>query len=371
MGESNVSYAPTEDQELIRSTARQFIEERVSLAKVREVMMTDDGFDRALWGELAEMGWSGLIVAEQHGGSGLGPVELCVLSEEMGRGVVGGPFLGTAVFAAAILNSIDGSDDTGEVLKAISSGEVVSPAVYERDWTTDTSSTSAEREGDRWVLTGEKRSVLFGHVADKLLVTAAAPDGLGLFVVDSEATGLDVTQERVLDLTRRQARVTLTGVEASARLDHGDARSAVERASLLTSIALASEQVGGAQACLEMSVDYAKSRYQFGRPIGSYQSIKHRCANMLVKVEQARSAAMYANRVTEDHDEFPIAGHMAASLASEGFVWVAGENIQVHGGIGFTWEHDAHLFLKRAKASSLLFGSPRHHRDLMGSALGI
>jgi alkylation response protein AidB-like acyl-CoA dehydrogenase len=167
--------------------------------------------------------------------------------------------------------------------------------------------------------------------------------------------------------------VTLQGVrvETSARLGEGDAAPGLRRALDIATVALANEQAGGAQRCMEMAVDYAKTRYQFGRPIGSYQSIKHRCANMLLKVEHAKSTAYYGARVIGDDQELPVAAPLAGSVASDAYVWVAGENIQVHGGIGFTWEHDAHLYLKRAKASSLLLGSPRHQRDLLGKALGI
>lgn len=165
--------------------------------------------------------------------------------------------------------------------------------------------------------------------------------------------------------------MTLEEAPVHSRLGGGDGTDGLMHVLRLATAALAAEQVGGAERCMEMSVDYAKTRYQFGRPIGSYQSIKHRCANMLLKVEHARSAAYHAMRVTDDREELAVAAPLAGSVASEAYVWVAGENIQVHGGIGFTWEHDAHLYLKRAKASSLLLGSPRHQRHLLGEAIGI
>jgi alkylation response protein AidB-like acyl-CoA dehydrogenase len=374
--EVNVTYAPTEDQDLIRTTARQFLGERIGLERVRDLMMSDDGFDRVLWKEMADLGWPGLAIAEEHGGAGLGPVEMSVLLEEMGRVVTPGPFFASAVLASTAIQEAASEESKARLLPELASGETIATlALYEkpRGWDVLPSSTSAERAGDGWRLTGTKRAVLDGHLADVLLVVADTGDGVGLFVVDANADGVGISQDSTLDATRRQATVTLNGVELEgiSRLDEGDTATSLRRTLSLATAALAAEQVGGAQRCMEMSVDYAKSRYQFGRPIGSYQAIKHRCANMLMKVEHAKSTAYHAARVTHDEDELALAAPLAGSVCSEAYVWVAGENIQVHGGIGFTWEHDAHLYLKRAKASSLLFGSPRHQRDLVGRALGI
>ncbi|HEX6298980.1 MAG TPA: acyl-CoA dehydrogenase family protein [Acidimicrobiia bacterium] len=372
----DVSYAPTEEQELIASTARQFVEDRIGLDKVRESMMSDDGFDPVLWKEMAEMGWTGLGIGEEHGGSGLSPVDMGVLLEEMGRLVTPGPFFASAVLATTTIQELASADQRAELLPALASGETIATvAVFEsaRDWSLEQPKTEAKRSAGGWVLEGNKRAVLNGADAGLLLVTAATEDGVGVFVVDARADGVAVTPESVLDPTRRQASVTFDGVSLSddARLGEGDAGPGLGHVLALATTAMAAEQVGGAQRCLELSVDYAKSRYQFGRPIGSYQAIKHRCANMLMKVEHARSAAYHAARVTDVPDEFAIAAPLAGSVASEAYVWVAGETIQVHGGIGFTWEHDAHIYLKRAKASSLLLGGPRHQRSLMGSAIGI
>jgi alkylation response protein AidB-like acyl-CoA dehydrogenase len=252
---------------------------------------------------------------------------------------------------------------------------VATLAVFEqpRRWSPGSPTTTARR-GDRgWVLEGAKRAVLAGDSADLILVTAADDDGVGVFVVDAAADGVTTEPEPVLDPTRRQASVRLeaVSVDEGARLGAGDATDSLTRVLARTAAALAAEQVGGAQRCMEMSVEYAKTRYQFGRPIGSYQAIKHRCANMLVQVEHARSVAQYAARVSDDDAESRVAAPLAAAVASDAYLWVAGENIQVHGGIGFTWEHDAHIYLKRAKASSLLFGTSRHHRDLLGRAIGV
>jgi alkylation response protein AidB-like acyl-CoA dehydrogenase len=371
-----VTYSPTEDQELIRTTARRFLEDRIGLERVRELMMSDEGFDRVLWKEMADLGWTGLAIAEDHGGAGLGWLEVCVLLEEMGRLVTPGPFFASAVLATSAIQLIGTVGQQADMLPSLAAGDTIAAvAVFEgaRGWDHAGPSTTAAETDYGWVLDGAKRSVLDGHLADLLLVTASTREGVAVFVVEAGSDGVTITQESVLDPTRRQATVTLQGVrvETSARLGEGDAAPGLRRALDIATVALANEQAGGAQRCMEMAVDYAKTRYQFGRPIGSYQSIKHRCANMLLKVEHAKSTAYYGARVIGDDQELPVAAPLAGSVASDAYVWVAGENIQVHGGIGFTWEHDAHLYLKRAKASSLLLGSPRHQRDLLGKALGI
>lgn len=367
-----VSYAPTEEQELIRSTARQFLAERIPLERVRELMMSEDGFDPVLWKEMSELGWTGLVIGEEQGGAGLTWVELSVLLEEMGRMVTPGPFF-AGLMATALIEEL-GGEEKGDLLEGLASGETMATlAVFERPrgWEFDRPETRATPSGRGWVLDGAKRAVLDAHLADLLLVSASTDDGVGVFSVDTKDGGVTVEQESVLDPTRRQATVTFQGASSLARLQGGDAIAGLKHVFRLATAALAAEQVGGAQRCMEMSVEYAKTRFQFGRPIGSYQSIKHRCANMLMRVEHARSAAYHAMRVTGDRDELAIAAPLAGAVASDAYVWVAGENIQVHGGIGFTWEHDAHLYLKRAKSSSLLLGSPRHQRDLLGEALGI
>lgn len=371
-----VTYAPSEEQDLIRSTARQFLGARLGMETVRDLMMSEGGFDPVIWKEMADMGWAGLAIAEDHGGAGFGPVEMSVLLEEMGRAVTPGPFFASAVLATTAIQEVATPEQCAELLPSLASGEkTASLAIFEKahDRTPGDTSTVASRTDDGWKIEGTKRAVLSGETADMILVTAATDDGLGLFVIDGDAPGVEIEPEPVLDLTRRQATVKLDSVTVGeeSRLGDGDAAPGLERALSMARVALAAEQVGGAQRCMEMSVDYAKTRHQFGRPIGSFQAIKHRCANMLMKVEHARSAAYYAARVTEDPEELALAAPLAAAVASEAYVWVAGETIQVHGGIGFTWEHDAHVYLKRAKASSLLFGSPGYQRDLLGKAIGI
>lgn len=374
MAEVRVSYTPTEETTLLRNTAREFLSNRLPMATVREMMMTPDGFDRAVWEEMAELGWVGLAIPEEHGGAGYGTTELSVIFEEMGRMVTPGPFFATVGLAVPVILGLADEAQKSGLLPGIAAGEIIATvAAFEgsRDWGLENVETTATRDGDGWVLEGVKPHVLDGHLADLILVVARTDQGLAVFPVGAGADGLAVEQVDVLDPTRRQATVTLEGVRAAAPLGSGPAGDALPRALGVASALLACEQAGGAQRCLEMSTEYAKTRHQFGRPIGSFQAVKHRCAQMLVKVEHARSVAYHAVRVTEDPAEFAIAAPLAASVASESYVWAAGENIQIHGGIGFTWEHDAHLYLKRAKSSSLLLGDPRYHRRTLGDALGL
>ncbi len=373
---AEVSYAKTDELQLIQSTARQFLDDRISFETVRELMMSEEGFDRGLWKEMADLGWTGLAIAEEHGGSGYGLVELTALLEEMGRAVTPGPFFASAVLATTVIQQAGTDDQKASLLPPLASGsQIASLAIYEspRGWGLDTIETEATATGQEWSINGVKRYVLDGHLADVLLVAASVDDGIGIFAVPTDVEGVEVQQTPTLDATRRQSEVVFkeVAVPTSARLGEGDARKALGRALAVATAALAAEQVGGASWCLETSVEYAKTRYQFGRPIGSYQAIKHRCAEMLIKTEHAKSTAYHAARVADDPDEMAIAAPLAGSICSDAFLWAAGETIQIHGGIGFTWEHDAHLFLKRARASSLLLGDPRHHRDLLGQAIGV
>lgn len=377
MGESpTVTFTPTEDQELIRSTARQFLDDRLGLPIVRDLMMTDVGFERGMWKEMADLGWTGLAISEEFGGAGYGLTEVSVLMEEMGRTVTPGPFLASSILATTAIQNAGTDAQQSEWLPGLASGETIGTIAFfegPRDWLMSRIATQALPSGDGWVIDGVKGYVLDGHLADLMVVAARIGEEVGLFVIETDGRGVEINQTPVLDPTRRQAEVRLSDVRvgSQALLGGGPSPDAIRRTLLVGTTALASEQVGGAQQCLEMSVEYAKTRHQFGRPIGSFQAIKHRCAEMLMKVESAKSAAYHAARVADDQGEFTLASHLAGSVSSESYVWAAAETIQIHGGVGFTWEHDAHLYLKRAKASSLVLGDPRFHRDRLGRTLGI
>jgi alkylation response protein AidB-like acyl-CoA dehydrogenase len=323
---------------------------------------------------MSHLGWTGLAVSTDFGGLGLGWVELGAVLEEMGRANASGPFFAVVNVAAAI-ERLAPAEQARHLLEGIISGEEVATlALWEDPRALEIGyprlHATRQSSGD-WILDGTKTHVVYGHVADRLLVSAQTDEGLALFDVPAQQAGLTRRRLDALDPTRPLAVVefdaVVVGEERRVAVDAEQLTEILDRAVSL----MAMEQVGGAQKCLEMAVEYAKTRYQFGRPIGSYQAVKHRCAEMLVRVESSKSAAYHAVRVLDDPEERIIAAPMAASLSSENFVWIAGENIQVHGGIGFTWEHDAHVYLKRAKSASLIFGSPGMHRDRLGHAIGI
>jgi alkylation response protein AidB-like acyl-CoA dehydrogenase len=371
-----VNFAFSEEQEELRSIVRQFLEAKSPESAVREQMETERGYDPEVWDQMAgQLGLQSLIVPEEHGGQGFGYVELVVVLEEMGRALLCAPFFSTVALATnAILLSGDASAQA-ELLPGIASGETVATVAFTEPngrWDDSGIETAAIAEGDGWKLTGTKMFVLDGHVADLLVVAARTDAGISLFGVKGDGPGVARTALATMDQTRKQARVELDGADGWLIGTDGRGWDVLSSVLDLAAVALAAEQVGGAQRCLEMSVDYAKVRVQFGRPIGSFQAIKHKCADMLLEVESAKSAAYYAAWcASEMNDELPSVASLAKAYCSEAYFHAAAENIQIHGGIGFTWEHPAHLYFKRAKSSELLFGDPTYHRELLAQRIGI
>jgi alkylation response protein AidB-like acyl-CoA dehydrogenase len=373
-----MNFAFTDEQEELRRLARRWLEEKSPSSKVRELMESEEGFDSDQWKEIAALGWVGLAIPEEWGGAGYGFLEQAVLLEEMGRALMPSPYFATAVMAAPLL--LAGGDDAqkSRFLPAIAAGELTATVASIEDngrWDESGIEATATPDGDGWRLAGTKSFVLDGHTAGLLIVVARSPEGVSLFLIDGDDPQLKRRLLETMDQTRKLAEVTIDGVTIDRdRLlgEAGSGWSQLERSHAIAAVGLALEQVGGAQQCLDMAVDYAKVRHQFGRPIGSFQAIKHKCADMLVQVESARSAAYYAAwAVSEDNDEVPLVAPLAKSYCSEAYFFCASENIQIHGGIGFTWEHDAHLYFKRAKSSELMFGSPSHHRALLADRLGL
>ncbi|MEM7410842.1 MAG: acyl-CoA dehydrogenase family protein [Myxococcota bacterium] len=369
----------TEEHDELRATVRQFLADRSDEQAVRTQMASDTGFDPDVWQQLAEqVGLTGLIIPEEHGGAGFGYVELCIVAEEMGRALLCAPYLSSAVLATNALLHAATPAAQKEILPGIAAGRLRASLAYaESGWEVDGVRMAAQEKDGAWVLDGTKQHVLDGQSADVLLVVAQTAAGLELFRVDADASGVTRTGLSGLDLTRKLAHVEFAAASAT-KLSDGDAREGIERALALTWIALSAEQAGGAQWCLDTAVDYAKSRLQFGRPIGTYQAIKHKCADMLVEVEFAKTAAYAACWAAADvasgdasWDDVLEAAHTAKAFCSETFFHAAAENIQIHGGMGFTWEHPAHLYFKRAKASDLLFGDAAHHRERLAGRLGI
>lgn len=352
-------FALSEDQDRLRRTVRRALDD-AAVREGRRDLLTGDGFDHELWQLLAgDLGLAALTIPERHGGAGLGWVELVAVCEELGRSLAAVPYLSTVAMAGTALLVCGDETQRARWLPDIAEGRCRAALA----WVGDVAATPS---GDGWRLDGSARHVVDGHVADLLVVAA----GDALYAIPSGTPGLRCRRVPTVDLTRPRADVGFDGVvaPASARLAGADLRAVLERAA----VALAGEQVGGADACLAMSVDYAGVRRQFGRPIGSFQAVQHMCADMFVRVESARSAAYYAAWVADHRpDELGAASLTAAAYCGDAFVACAGDTIQVHGGVGFTWEHDAHLYFKRARASRELLDGPRERHERVAAAIGL
>jgi alkylation response protein AidB-like acyl-CoA dehydrogenase len=371
-----MNFAFSEEQDELRSAVRRFLEDKSPETEVRRLMETTEGYDTAVWSRMADqLGLQSLTIPEEFGGSGFSYVELIVVLEEMGAALLCAPFFSTVALGAnALLTSGDDSAKA-DLLPGIASGETIATLAFTEDsgrWDIGGVALEATPSGDGWVLNGHKSFVLDGHVADLILVVGRTDAGISLFSVAGDADGLTRTPLATMDQTRKQARLEFSGTPARLIGTDGGAEAGLSKTLDLAAVALAAEQVGGAQRCLDTAVEYAKTRIQFGRPIGSFQAIKHKCADMLLEVESSKSAAYYAGwAAAEDSDELPVVASLAKSYCSEAYFHAAAENIQIHGGIGFTWEHPAHLYFKRAKSSELLFGDPAYHRELLAQRIGI
>ncbi|SNQ46574.1 Acyl-CoA dehydrogenase [Frankia canadensis] len=371
--------AAAERREL-RDTARRFLAERSSEQDVRR-LMDGPGHDPALWELMGrDLGWQGLAIPDAHGGAGYGWDELVIVFEEMGRALLGAPFLATVALAAGALLESGDVEAQARYLPDLAAGRVVATLAAAGDdglpdlEAVGVRATRAAQDG--WRLTGRVPFVLDGQHAALVLLPARTPDGVTLFAVDVPGAGVEVTALETLDLTRGLAVVRVDDTPARQVGRSGDGARIVGRALEFGSVALAAEQTGGAARCLDMAVGYARTREQFGRPIGSFQAVKHICADIFVAVEAARSALFEATRQANRHvagaaAELSAAAHLAQAICSESFVHAATANIQVHGGIGFTWEHPAHLYFRRARSSEILLGTPAHHRREYARLLGL
>jgi alkylation response protein AidB-like acyl-CoA dehydrogenase len=371
-----MNFAFSEEQEELRRSVRRFLEDKSPVTEVRRLMETTEGYDPAVWDQMAnQLGLQALTIPEEYGGAGFGHVELTVVLEETGAALLCAPLFSTVALGANALLSSGDEGAKKDLLPGIASGETIATLALTEDtgrWDLDGVTMAASESGGGWALDGHKMFVIDGHSADLILVAARTGRGVSLFAVEGAAAGLTRTPLATMDQTRKQARLEFAGTPARLIGEEGGAGAVLSRTLDLAAVALAAEQVGGAQRCLDMSVEYAKTRIQFGRPIGSFQAIKHKCADMLLEVESAKSAAYYAGwAAAEDSDELPVVASLAKSYCSEAYFHAAAENIQIHGGIGFTWEHPAHLYFKRAKSSELLFGDPTYHRELLAQRIGI
>src|SRR5215469_4938023 len=367
------TYVFTDEQQDLRDMVRRFLAEKSPVSEVRRLMATEAGYDPAVWAQLGQLGLAGLTIPEKYGGAGRGPVEQLIVCEEMGAALLCAPYLASAVLVACALQASGDEAAQADLLPAIASGQTIATlAGPEEDgsWSPDELHATARRSGDRYLLDGRKSFVLDGMIADLILVAASSDDGPALFAVDGDAPGLSGQAMQTLDLTRKQAVLTFSSVPGRPVGQPAAAAEIVAQAVRGGMLALAAEQVGGAQRCLDMAVAYAKVRHQFGRAIGSFQAIKHMCADLLLEVESARSAAYYAAWAAQDgSDELPLVSSLAKAFCSEAYFRAAADNIQIHGGIGFTWEHDAHLYYRRAKSTELMLGTPQEHREIAAGYL--
>jgi alkylation response protein AidB-like acyl-CoA dehydrogenase len=360
-----------EQVEMVR-TVRAFLEKRSPQTEVRRLIDSGGAGDEDVWAQMArQLGLQGLIIPEEYGGGGFGFAVAALVLEQIGASLLVGPYLSCVLSASALMLSDDQSLKS-EYLPDIATGEWFGALALAEDtgrWDSQSVDTCTDLDDDGYWVSGVKSYVIDGQYADFYIVSARCADGVRLFVIDYDAPGIVVRPLEPLDRTRPLARLEFHQTPAR-RLS--DDPSAVELMAAICGIALAAEQVGGAQHCLDMAVEYAKTRVQFGRPIGAFQAIKHKCADMLLAVESARSAAYHAAQVLDDRTEDPcVASAVAQAHCSTAYLDVAGENIQIHGGIGFTWEHPAHLYFKRAKSSQMMFGEPAVHRERLATLVGM
>jgi alkylation response protein AidB-like acyl-CoA dehydrogenase len=370
-----MEFAFTDEQDQFRDVVRRFLTAKSPTPQVRRLMETADGFDPDVWRQLSnDLALTGLAIPESFGGSGFGPVELAIAMEEQGRALLCAPFLSSCVLAADAIARAANDDQKGQLLPRIATGELRAAfAVTEANgrWDVTGVQTTAKRAAGGWRVDGVKSFVLDGCTAHGFVVAArevgsAGSAGLSFFWIDATAAGVARTPLATMDATRKQAKVTFSGATAELLGNVGAGGEALPRTIDHAAIALSNEMVGGAQTLLDSAVAYANLRVQFGRPIGSFQAIKHKCADMLLDLELAKSAAYHAAQAEAVGDAAtPSLASLAKAAASDAYVRIATNTIQVHGGIGFTWDHDTHLWFKRAKSSEVLFGDPNQHRELM------
>jgi alkylation response protein AidB-like acyl-CoA dehydrogenase len=366
----------SQEQEMLRATARSFLEKECPTTFVRKMMATSEGFTPELWRSLAEMGWLGLIYPEVYGGAGLGFVDLTVVMEEMGRSLLPGPYFSTLLLGGLTLLEGGSEAQKKEWLPRIANGDArVTLAWQEPNGRVDAEGVtlSAKDSGGKFILDGTKLFVPDAHTADALVVAARTDEGtdpergVSIFLVPANAAGLTVTLLPTMDQTRKLAEARFSHVEVSANAlvgPQGGGWPILRKVLDKASVALSAEMCGGATKLLEMCTEYAKTRKAFGKPIGSYQAVKHKIADMLLMVENAKSITYYAaGAVDSGGNEAPLAASMAKAYTSDAYREIAADSIQVHGGIGFTWEYDLHLYLKRAKSSEFAFGDATYHRE--------
>ena len=369
-----MDFAFSEEQEMLRRS-------ECGPKVVRRVMESADGYDAALWKKISDLGWTALGIPEEYGGVGTF-LDLIVVLEEAGRALLPGPFFSTMGLAVPVLIEAGTEAQKKDALGAIASGSAKATLAFTEPsgrWDADSIALGAQKKGGGWQLDGVKLFVPEADVADYTVVVARSrgtgEEGITLFLVRGKPKGMTVKPLETLDMTRRWSEVRFDGVELDGDAVMGTADKAwpqLKRGLEWATAALCAEMVGGIQKVLETSTDYAKTRHQFGKPIGIYQAVSHKLADMLVLSESGRSATYYAAwAVDADAPDRSLASSMAKAYVSDAYRKVAGDGIQVHGGIGFTWEHDMHLYFKRAKSSEVTLGDATYHRELVAQALDL
>jgi len=372
-----MDFGLSEEQEQLKESTRSFLAKECPAARVRQIMAEASGMPRELHEEIAKLGWHGLIVPEKFGGAGLTMLDMAVLLEECGYAAMPGPFLFSSAITASAL-AAGGSDElNARWLAPLAEGRAIGTiAIVEAGDSLDPThlSTAARREGSGWILNGAKMFVPYAHAADFLVVAARigpSPDDVAFFVVDRKAAGVHVRQLKGVDLTRRVANVELDGVIAAPEAQLRGGRTIYDRVIDAGAIAIAADSLGGIERALEMAVEYSKIREQFGKPIGSFQAIKHAAAEIVADLEPARALLWYAAYAFDALPaEAPRAAAMAKARLSEVYSRGTDKAVLMHGGIGFTWEHDIHLWFKRARFNESYFGAPPFHRERLASLSG-
>ena len=370
-----MKFSFTEEQDEFRSVLRRFLEDKSPSTEVRRLMATVDGWEREQWAKInSELGLTAVAIPEGYGGHGFGLSEQCIVLEEMGRSLLCAPYFGSAVLAASAILYAGTEEQKNELLPGIASGSTVATLAFTEEngsWDNSGLTTIFDKSKDEYSITGTKSFVLDGTTADLIIVLARTPntkkdEGLSLFAVDGQASGLKKEPLKSVDETRKLARIHFDQVPAKLIGVEGNAAGPMKKTMTRSIICLANEMVGGADRLREDALEYVKMRMQFGRSIASFQVTKHKATDMLADVELAKSAAYFAAAAfDEEDDETEEAASIAKAASSEAYMQTAIHSIQMHGGIGFTWDNDTHLWFKRAKSSEVFLGDPAHHHEKM------
>ena len=376
-----MKFSFTDEQQEFRSVVRRFMENKSPPKDVRLLMETDSGCDTEVWRQLSgDLGLTAVHIPESYGGQGFGVSELAIAVEEMGRVLLCAPYFASSVLAATVILQAGSEAQKLSLLPAIASGKTIAAFAFTEEsgrWDAESVTLTATPVSGKYRLDGTKSFVLDGHTADLIVVLARSPgskgaDGLSLFTIQGNANGIRRQRLETMDPTRKLARIEFASVEADLLGQDGAAYGPVQATLDVAAICLANEMVGGAEKLREQALEFANMRYQFGRPIASFQSLKHKAADMLMEIELAKSAAYCAAAAADEGDpELPALASIAKAAAAEAYMNTAVHAVQIHGGIGFTWDNDTHLWFKRAKSSEVFLGDPAYHRERLMQAWNV